>query len=64
MGQLTNTIRFVGGVDMEAMFFLLSIGLAILVGNCYGVAYGFASFFCLFALIVGLTSNTDGSRKQ
>lgn len=52
------------GVDMEAMFFLLSIGLAILVGNCYGVAYGFASFFCLFALIVGMTSNTDGSRKQ
>lgn len=47
------------GVDMEAMFFLLSIGLAILVGNCYGTAYGFASFFCLFALIVGMTSNTD-----
>lgn len=47
------------GVDMEAMFFLLSIGLAILVGNCYGVAYGFAAFFCLFALIVGMTSNTD-----
>ena len=44
---------------MEAMFFLLSIGLAILIGNCYGTAYGFASFFCLFALIVGLTSNTD-----
>lgn len=49
---------------MEAMFFLLSIGLAILVGNCYGTAYGFASFFLLFALIVGMTSNTDGSRKQ
>jgi hypothetical protein len=47
------------GVFMEAMFFLLSIGLAILVGNCYGVAYGFASFFLLFALIVGMTSNTD-----
>lgn len=46
------------------MFFLLSIGLAILVGNCYGVAYGFAAFFLLFALIVGMTSNTDGSRKQ
>lgn len=42
---------------MEAMFFLLSIGLAILIGNCYGVAYGFASFFCLFALIVGVMSN-------
>ena len=48
---------------MEAMFFLLSIGLAILIGNCYGVAYGFAAFFCLFALIVGLTSNTGGSNK-
>lgn len=44
---------------MEAMFFLLSIGLSILVGNCYGAAYGFASFFCLFALIVGIMSNTD-----
>lgn len=43
---------------MEAMFFLLSIGLAILIGNSYGVAYGFAAFFCLFALIVGITSNT------
>lgn len=47
------------GVGMEAMFFLMSIGLAILIGNCYGVAYGFAAFFCLFALIVGMTSNTD-----
>lgn len=46
---------------MEAMFFLLSIGLAILIGNCYGVAYGFAAFFCLFALIVGMFSNTDRS---
>lgn len=59
MGQLTNVIRFVKGVGMEAMFFLLSIGLAILIGNCYGVAYGFASFFLLFALIVGLTSNDN-----
>lgn len=45
---------------MEAMFFLLSIGLSILIGNSYGTAYGFASFFCLFALIVGMFSNTDG----
>ena len=52
------------GVGMEAMFFLMSIGLAILVGNCYGVAYGFAAFFCLFALIVGITSNTNGTGKQ
>ena len=43
---------------MEAMFFLLSIGLAILIGNSYGVAYGFAAFFCLFALLVGVMSNT------
>lgn len=49
------------GVFMEAMFFLLSIGLAILIGNCYGLAYGLASFFLLFALIVGMTSNTDRS---
>ena len=41
---------------MEAMFFLLSIGVAILIGNCYGIAYGLAAFFFLFALVVGMTS--------
>lgn len=45
------------GVDMEAMFFLLSIGLAILIGNIYGVAYGFAAFFLFLSLLVGITSN-------
>lgn len=55
-------LKTIWGVNMEAMFFLLSIGVAILIGNSYGMAYGFASFFCLFAIIIGVTS--DGSRPD